>query len=196
LADFEPKFLHQKRVHAHRPGWARLIKRQFTLAPLKEGGLNGYISLLRMEKVRSPLIKTINGKQTTIIGDGFSWLQYYLTGCDYSAVATLNQDGKLVQWYLDVISAMGVDEVGYPWYDDLYLDVVATPDGWVEIIDGNDLDVALQNKAIDQLMHYQAWRTAERLADELRKGEFVLNQRVEKDRENLLEQAPLLVGNW
>ena len=101
-----------------------------------------------------------------------------------------------MQGYLDVISAMGVDEVGYPWYDDLYLDVVATPDGWVEIIDGNDLDVALQNKAIDQLMHYQAWRTAERLADELRKGEFVLNQRVEKDRENLLEHAPLLVGNW
>jgi predicted RNA-binding protein associated with RNAse of E/G family len=196
MTDFEPKFLHQKRVHAHRPGWTRLIKRQFTLVPLNEGGLNGYISLLRMEQVRSPLIKTINEKPITIIGDGFSWLQYYLTGCDYSAVATLNQDGKLVQWYLDVISAMGVDEVGYPWYDDLYLDVVATPDGWVEIIDGNDLDLALQNKAIDQLMHHHAWKTAERLADELHKGVFALSQRVEKDRENLLEQAPLLVGNW
>ena len=193
---FDAKFFKQKRVHAHRPGWARILNRQFTLVHLNEDGMNGYISLLRMEQVQSPLIKTIHGKPTTIIGDGFSWLQYYLTGSDYSAVATFNQAGKLVQWYLDVISAMGVDETGYPWYDDLYLDVVATPDGWVEIIDGDDLDVALHNKAIDQRMHDQAWRTAGRLAGELRRDEFALSQRVEQDREFLLSQEPVLMGNW
>ena len=196
MEGFEAKFFQQKRVHAHRLGWARLLKRQFTLVSLNEDGLIGFISLLRMEQVRSPLIKTIHGKQTTIIGDGFSWLQYYLAGCDYSAVATFNQAGKLVQWYLDVISAMGVDEAGYPWYDDLYLDVVATPDGWVKIIDGDDLDVALRNKAIDQRMHDQAWRTADRLAGELCRGEFALSQRVEQDRIILLNQEPVLIGNW
>ena len=193
---FDAKYFQQKRVRAHRPGWKRILKRQFSLVSLNENGLNGYISLLRMEQIRSPLIKSIHGKQPTIIGDGFSWLQYYLTGCDYSAVATFNRAGKLVQWYLDVISAMGVDEAGYPWYDDLYLDVVATPDGWVEIIDGDDLDLALRNKAIDQQMHDQAWRTADRLAGELCKGEFALSQRVEQDRIILLNQEPVLMGNW
>lgn len=196
MEGFKTKFFQQKRVHAHRPGWARLVKRRFILSSLNEDGLRGYISLLCMEQVSSPLIKSINGKQTMIIGDGFSWLQYYLPGFDYSAVATFDQDGLLIQWYLDVISAMGVDEAGYPWYDDLYLDVVATPDGWVEIIDGDDLDAALNNGAIDQPLHDQAWRTANRLASELSRGEFALNQRVVGDWKELLAHAPVLVGKW
>jgi len=187
---------HQKRVVAHRPDWPRLLSRRFYLTPLNDPVLQGYHSLMCMDAVRAPLIRSMNGKETTLIDQGYAWLQYYLTGSDFSAVATFDQKGQLVQWYLDVISIMGVNVEGYPWYDDLYLDVVATPDGWVEIIDGTDLDAALKNGAIDQPMYDQAWRTAERLTDELRRETFLLNQKVHRDWKYLLEQAPLLIGNW
>ena len=196
MEGYQAKLFHQKRVIAHRPGWRRMLSRRFYLATLTDDGLNGFHSLMCMDEVDTPLVRSIRGRQTTLVDRGYAWLQYYLTGSDFSAVATIDPQGNLVQWYLDVISGMGINGDGYPWYDDLYLDVIATPEGWVEIIDGEDLDAALVNGVIDQRLYGQAWRSAERLAGELQRGEFYLNQRVEKDRSSLLEGSPILVGNW
>lgn len=193
---FDSKLFHQKRVYAHRPGWPRILARRFYLSRLEDNGLSGYCSLMCMDAVREPLRRRINGQETVLIADGYAWLQYYLSDCDFSAVATIDPDGRRVQWYLDVISEMGVSATGCPWYDDLYLDVVGTPDGWVEIIDGEDLDAALDHGAINQQLHHQAWLTARRLANELESGGFILNSRVEQDRKKLLERPPLLTGNW
>lgn len=190
------KFLHQKRVTAHRPGWPRMLVRRFFLQPLLDDGLKGYVSLLFMERVSAPLVRWINGEKTILADDGYSWLQYYLDGQDFSAVATFNAENRLVQWYIDVISNNGVTEEGLPWYDDLYLDVVATPEGWVEIIDGEDLDLALMNGAIDQSLHDQAWTTARRLAENFRRSEFRLSERAIQDRDLLLKTSPRMVGNW
>lgn len=193
---YQNKYFQQKRVKAHRPGWSRMLVRRFFLQPLMDEGLKGYISLLLMERVSTPLIRWINGEKTILADDGYSWLQYYLDGQDFSAVATFNAGNRLVQWYIDVISNNGVTEEGLPWYDDLYLDVVATPEGWVEIIDGEDLDLALMNGAIDQSLHDQAWNTARRLADNFRSSEFKLSERAIQDRDLLLKTSPRMVGNW
>lgn len=193
---FNDKFFHQKRVCAHRPGWKRMEKRRFTISPLNQDGLTGFVSLLQMDRVRTPLIKKIHGEPVTIAGDGYAWVQYFLEGRDYSAVATLDPNGKLVQWYVDVISRMGLDERGWPWYDDLYLDVVSVPRGWVEIIDGDDLNLALKNGAISGELYTQAWASAKRIARDLAVDNFQLSERVLEDRERLRLLPPDLQGNW
>jgi uncharacterized protein len=191
-----PFLIKQKRVHAHRPGWKRMLNRRFYISTINEDEFSGFASLVWMDEVCNPLVKTINGNELMLVGKDFSWLQYYPLGKDFSAVATFDPVGQLVQWYVDVISAMGVDEAGWPWYDDLYLDVVATPEGWVEIIDGDDLDDALINGVITKTWHDQAWKTADRLADEFRTNTFHLSQRARADREHLLTEKPLLQGSW
>ena len=45
---------------------------------------------------------------------------------------------------------MGMGPDGIPWYGDLYLDVIALPDGRSEIIDGDELEQALVVGAVNQ----------------------------------------------
>jgi predicted RNA-binding protein associated with RNAse of E/G family len=51
-------------------------------------------------------------------------------------------------------------ETGFPWYDDLYLDVVVLADGSFHLLDEDELDEALQEGKITQDEYDIAWQEA------------------------------------
>ena len=59
-----------------------------------------------------------------------------------------------------------------PWWDDLYLDIVVLPDGYLELQDAEELQEALQVGSINRSQFDLAHREAERIMTEL-KSDYV-----------------------
>jgi predicted RNA-binding protein associated with RNAse of E/G family len=57
-----------------------------------------------------------------------------------------------------------------PWHDDLYLDVIASEHGAVEILDAADLEAAVDDHEASLSEYYLAWREVHRLAPQVRSG--------------------------
>lgn len=91
--------------------------------------------------------------------------------------------GKLVQVYFDVVWDHGLDERGVPWYDDLYLDVVALPSGEVELLDQDELEEALGAGAVTEEQYRIAVDEARAVLTDIRPGPSVdVNEFIEAFR--------------
>jgi predicted RNA-binding protein associated with RNAse of E/G family len=107
-------------------------------------------------------------------------------------LAAFDAQGELVQWYIDIVGGMGIDERGIPWYYDLYLDIVISPEGETLLLDVDELDEALQRKEVNQDEYNFAWREADTLLTALEEDMFPLLWLSEMHREYLekeLEQG-------
>ena len=62
-----------------------------------------------------------------------------------------------------MIEAQGTDADGVPWFDDLYLDLVVKPDGFIHEDDRDELDEALRAGDITPAQHRMAIDTADML---------------------------------
>jgi uncharacterized protein len=79
-----------------------------------------------------------------------------------------------VQWYIDIVLEHGLSELGVPYFDDLYLDVVVSLDGRFEIKDADELEEALKVGTVSQAQFDLAWLEANRLVGLLERGELNL----------------------
>ena len=75
---------------------------------------------------------------------GYLWLAICEEGAHHVTTAHCNAGGEPVHWYTDIVDSWQVGAGGFPCFDDLYLDVIALPNGQVEIIDGDELEAALK----------------------------------------------------
>lgn len=90
----------------------------------------------------------------------------------YAVLTVFDDKGSIVQWYIDICKQQGVTEEGIPWFDDLYLDVIAFPTGEVWLKDADELEEALQTGDITQSEYEFAWREAKRIMNEIANGSF------------------------
>ncbi len=166
-----------KRKLGSHPGWWRVLARRYTVARADgaHGGYAGVISLYSFQRVAEPLWKPLAGQPALLADDGFAWLQFYPahTGMiemeAYSVTAMIAPDGAIAQWYIDICAGIGLTPEGIPWHDDLYLDLVTTGRGDVEVLDERELDEALAAGAITPEEHQAAWRGVHILAPHVRR---------------------------
>ena len=81
----------------------------------------------------------------------------------YCITAMMDENEKVLLWYIDMIAKQGVDVDGVPYFDDLYLDLVVYPDGTVIVDDMDELEEALLEKDITQEQFNLAIKTSHRL---------------------------------
>lgn len=162
-----------KRKYADHPNWRRVEAHSFIAARVEAPAFCGVASLYTFQRVREPLYKPIVGVQTLLADDGFRWLQLYRDGeasQRYTVTAMYDAQRRLVQWYIDVCSRHGVDHRGVPWHDDLYLDIIASEHGAVEILDAADLEAAIDCHEASLSVYQLAWREVHWLAPQVRSG--------------------------
>jgi predicted RNA-binding protein associated with RNAse of E/G family len=82
---------------------------------------------------------------------GFAWMTHFPHGAHHTVTTMYDAAGQVIQWYIDICRAHGVDEAGMPRFDHLYLDIVVYPDGRVVVLDEDELDAALV--AGGQILH-------------------------------------------
>ncbi len=157
-----------------RADWRRVTQRRFAARAVDSPDFCGYVTLFGIDAVREPLWMPCAGEMVCVADTGYVWLTHIPHGEHFALITMFDAQGAVVQWYADIIGGQGVDERGIPWYDDLYLDVVATPGGQVEIIDAADLDEALADGRITADEHALAWRAAHRVRDLMLTGDWPL----------------------
>ncbi len=162
-----------KRRYGDRSNWSRITERRYAQRVIADRDFHGYATLIEMEKVSEPLVVTYGDKEVCIVDDGYSWLQQFPHGNNHVVTTVFDENGKVVQWYIDICLDIGKED-GVPWFDDLFLDIVILPTGEVIVLDEDELEEALVSGIINQELHNLAWREVNRLLAEIDKNEFRL----------------------
>ncbi len=173
---------------ADRADWQRILARRFAVKRIDTPEYHGYVTLLRIDDVTEPLYATFGEQQVRIVDRGYDWLQHFPDGAQYALLAAFDEHGELVQWYIDIVGHMGVDERGVPWYEDLYLNIVISPEGETLLLDVDELDMALRQGQVTQSQYDFAWRAASTILDALEMDLFPLLWLSESHRALLEEE--------
>ena len=175
-----------KRRFASRSDWKRIIKRQYVQTHVVNDEFNGTITLLHLVEVSEPLWVQYTGKRICIVDNGYMWMQHFPHSKNFALTTMFDADGEVVQWYIDISSAIGIEN-NDPWWDDLFLDIVVFPDGEYALLDEDELQEALANGDIDQAMNDFALNEANRIITSIKEGKFPLFQYATKHKELLIE---------
>lgn len=175
-----------KRRYGDRSNWPRIEERRYAQRYVNERHFKGYLSLIEMVKVKDALKVTYGENEITIVDDGYKWLLQFPQNHHHAITTTYDQDGNIVQWYIDICVENGLED-GVPYTDDLYLDIVVLPTGEVFVLDEDELEEALASGTINQELYDLAWSETNRLLDMFNRKELALLSLVDMHRERLEE---------
>ncbi|MGE7938582.1 DUF402 domain-containing protein [Bacillus paramycoides] len=170
-----------KRKYGDGSTWKRLIEKTYTVKQVEAGMLG----ILDIKKVREPSYKEYNGKELCIAGDEYTWMQYFINGKNFAITAMLDDQKKLVQYYIDVTKLYKIDERGLPYFDDLYLDIVLLPNGEIYVLDEDELEDAYSMGDITKEEYELAWHITKWIVETIKKGEFYWISIIDKEIEKL-----------
>jgi hypothetical protein len=159
---------------ARRPEWERVLARRFVARRIDTQEYHGYVTLLAIDEVSEPLLVSFEGQQVCIVDGGYRWVQHFPDAAHYALLAAFDECGELVQWYIDIVGSVRVDECGVPCYEDLYLDIVISAQGATLLLDVAELDEALRQGAVTPGQYDMAWHQASVLLDALEADLFPL----------------------
>lgn len=171
-----------KRKNGARDPWPRILERRYEQIDLETPDFTGVVTRLEMTYVRQPLWITSLGQGVRIADVGFVWVHHFPENANHVVTSMFDAHGDLVQHYIDIIWRWGRDTRGVPWFDDLYLDVVVSSTGAVELLDEDELEDALRMGAITLEQHDLARTEAETLLERITSGGFGLLERVTNRR--------------
>jgi uncharacterized protein len=163
-----------KRRFVDRSDWDRILEREDRLLRCDLKHFQGWVSELKMLRVREPFSVPNLGGSICIADAGFVWL-HLQDDANHVLTAMLDSSGDIVQWYIDIVLEHGFDAENRLYFDDLYLDIVVSPDGRFEVQDADELEDALKAGVISQAQFDLAWLETNRLVGLLERGELNLH---------------------
>lgn len=91
-------------------------------------------------------------------------------GCKISRF--YGHDQQFKYWYIDIVQSSYSEESNSWHFLDLLVDIIIRPDGFVEVLDLNELEEAYQKQLLDLSQLLLAIRQLDRLLKLIYKGEF------------------------
>lgn len=161
------------RKYGERPGWSRILKRRYTFVEINSEQFTGGASLLHLVETAKPLWVSYDAKKICIVDHGYMWLQHFPLDENFTVTTMFDQNGKVVQWYIDICYKHGLDDQG-PWWDDLFLDIIVLPSGDYFLVDEEELEEALHSGLINQEKYELAKHVAQKIMDELEENNMNL----------------------
>ncbi len=83
-----------------------------------------------------------------------------------------DHDGQLISWYCDIVTYTYDKEENTYVFTDLLVDVIVYPDGFVRVVDLDELADALRDHLIDEELSQKALRHTDKLLSLIYKGDF------------------------
>lgn len=125
--------------YADGRNYVNMLKKHYICESIHTNAFQGYVALLTIEKAKKECyVPRENRKDECILADGYQWLEIYPEGKHVAITAMYNAKQELVEWYFDVVNAIGETD-GVPYIQDLYLDVVITYLGEQIVLDEDEL---------------------------------------------------------
>lgn len=128
---------------------------------------SGYISLVKVHKAKEKIPVDYEQSDVCLFDDGYKCLIFLPDNEKWCVSAVYNESGEMVEWYFDMTKQNSIDDEGNPFYDDLYLDVVVSPDFKVVILDEDELKEALESKIITKTHYDMAYNTCNKIIKEI-----------------------------
>ncbi len=152
-----------KRSRLSYDEWTCIVSKNIFGKTVNSELLNGYIGLMEIKEVNKAQVWKFNGKDIVVCDKGRKWLSILPNNDWYCITAMMDEDEKILLWYIDMIAAQGIDADGTPYFDDLYLDLVVYPNGKIIIDDMDELKGALTKGDITQEQFNLALKTSHEL---------------------------------
>ncbi len=154
-----------------RTDWQRITKRRYISREDADiFGNTGRISLTSIDEVTGPLTVHYQSRAVLIADAGYSWLQAAVPGACWWLTAMFDKYDRLIQIYFDITAGSRFDDPENPTFEDMYLDIVVSADGSIEVVDRDELDEALQSGTITASQHQNAIENCEKLERFLREN--------------------------
>ena len=152
-----------KRSRLSYDEWKCIISKDIFGKTVNSELLNGYIGFMDIKGVSEIQTWKFNGEDIVVCDKGRKWLSILPRNDWYCITAMMDENEKVLLWYIDMIASQGIDVDGVPYFDDLYLDLVVYPDGTIIVDDMDELEEALSKKDITQAQFNLAIETSHRL---------------------------------
>ena len=136
---------------------------------------SGYACYIKLKNVEKPLIVNNGIERICIKDNNYEWFELYPDNENYALTIMFDDNENLIEWYFDIARSVGLEN-GIPYEDDLYLDMIITPEGKEIVIDEDELLEAEKRGIITHEDIESAYKTLEYL-----KEKFV------KDLDNLIK---------
>ena len=162
-----------KRKYGERPDWSRILQKKYAQTYLETDEFKGYITLLHMVQLTEPLFVQYDKKEVCVANEGYSWLQQFPADQHHSVTTMFNEEGNIIQWYIDICLCNGWED-GKPWMDDLYLDIILFPTGDMFVKDADELESAYSRGIIDINLYELAWNEVQMIKSLIEKEQFPL----------------------
>ena len=117
----------------------------------------GDICLNMFKKMKSRYM--IEDTKLCIADNGYKWLEFYDYNSKIKLTTMYDENNEIVEWYFDISRKIG-KENGIPYEDDLYLDVVLTPNGKTFLLDEDELKQAYERRELTKEEYDEAYRLA------------------------------------
>lgn len=142
--------------------FANSVEGDYFQERIEQEDFKGYVCYVKIKNVKKPLI--VNNGQTEICikDNNYEWFLVYPDNGKYAMTIMFDDNNKLIEWYFDIAKKVGVEK-GIPYEDDLYLDMIITPEGEKLIVDENELIEAFNNHEITQEDLDSAYQTLQYL---------------------------------
>jgi predicted RNA-binding protein associated with RNAse of E/G family len=146
-----------------RLSWQRVVKRKYAQMAVSDESFTGQASLIQMEEITAPLVKTYDGVALTIVDRGYFWMQLAPNGKKYWLTVMMDTAGNIISYYFDITDSNVLCIDGDSYFYDLYLDVVLLPNGNLYLLDEDELKEALRQGEINHEQFDNAYDTARML---------------------------------
>lgn len=162
-----------KMKYLDKRGWRRLLNSTYNEMLTRFNDEEFLVGLIEMKKIRSPLVVPVVSKSVKVVDKDYKWLQILPRDRKYSITVMYDEKWRVLQYYFDVNTEHYL-ELGNARRKDIYLDVLALPDGEYELVDEKDIHRALKNNKISEADKKYAYEVAEHIMDEIEEnfGQF------------------------
>lgn len=142
--------------------YANKVEGIYVQKRVDEDYFKGYVCNVKIIDVEKPLIVNNGINEVCIKDNGYEWFEVYPDNKNYALTIMFDNKLNLIEWYFDIAKEVGIEN-GIPYEDDLYLDMVVTPDGQNLVLDEEELNEAFRRGEISQFDVDLAYQTLKEL---------------------------------
>ena len=157
------KRISRNRKDMHRSTWHRCLQKVYADSECMFRGKKAKVSLSILRELTGPLWVPDRGGKMLIADNDYSWLQLAVDGEYFYMTSMFDEKGELLQLYFDLTNGILWDDPENPSFDDMYLDLVLSVDGYVAVLDRDELDEAYAEQIISKKEYERTLEEGEKL---------------------------------
>lgn len=128
---------------------------------IDEKDYKGHLGQIHIIKANQPP-KDLGEDYIERASSGCKWLEFYPENSNIAMTVCYNKENKILNWYFDIMQNVKIKD-NNPYFEDLYLDVTITPNNVIKLLDGDELEEALNKNDISKEQYKLAYKCANEL---------------------------------